>query len=401
MKRRKIYTLISVCLVVVVAFFCLNKPTIVHDLQSTLTKKELTTSSINATFTGDLLFEGPLYEWMDNYQYGDYFDLVKPYLTGDLVVGNQEVLVAGEELGLSGWGYSFNAPYSIGEQLPSLGFNVLTLANNHMNDRGIEGMVNTRKLFDEMNMFTTGMYLSQEERDNVNVIEKNNVKFAFLAYTYSTNTYVDPNDTYAIPYFLDANLNFTEEYQEQLKKDVEKAKENSDVVIVAMHWGQEFTYQLTPSQIEVANYLNELGVDIIIGNHSHCLQPIEYLTSSTGHETFVVYSLGNFVSADVIVDRSSEMFKNMYQVGGILNIDILYDHQKDKTKVENVKLTPFVNHYDQQYQNFKMIPLGQYNEEKAKTHDRRAVSELFTYENILNEIHSLYDETVNVNLEAK
>lgn len=396
MNKKIIMVIIPViCLFAVVMLFK-NDP-IVHSLKETVVKTETTQKEVTASITGDLLFEGPLYEWMDQYQYGAYFDQVKPYLKGDLIIGNQEVLIGGDELGISGWGYSFNAPYKIGEQLPDLGFNVLTLANNHENDRGLAGIKNTRQFFDQINMFTSGMYLSLEERNQTPVIEKNGVRFGVLAYTYSTNTYVGSDYDYAIPYFLDANLQFTEEYKEILKRDVEAAKEVSDVVIVAMHWGTEFTYDLTSSQQAAAEYLNELGVDLIIGNHSHCLQPMEYLTSSSGYETFVIYSLGNFVSADVVVDRSSELFKNMYQVGGIVNLTIEFDTATKKTKIENVTLTPVVNQYENDYQNFRLIPFNQYNETLASQHYRRQYSDLFTYDVIKEQIDQLYDNTITVN----
>ena len=396
MNKKIIFAWIPViCLFALILYFK-NDP-VVHPLKETATKAETTEREVTASITGDLLFEGPLYEWMDNYQFGNYFDQVKPYLKGDLIIGNQEVLVGGDELGISGWVYSFNAPYSIGEQLPSLGFNVLTLANNHENDRGLEGITNTRQLFDKMNMFTSGMYLSQEERNQTPVIEKNGVRFGVLAYTYSTNTYVGSDYDYAVPYFLDENLQFTQEYKDILKRDVEAAKQVSDVVIVAMHWGTEFTYELTYTQQAAAEYLNELGVDLIIGNHAHCLQPMEYLTSSTGHQTFVIYSLGNFVSADVVVDRSSELFKNMYQVGGIVNLTICHDTATKETTIKNVVLTPFVNQYENEYQNFRLIPFNQYNETLASQHYRRQYSDLFTYEVIKEQIEQLYDESIMIN----
>lgn len=396
MNKKIFYALIPVICLIAFTLFYKTTPKI-HSLKETAIKEETTKKEITASITGDLLFEGPLYEWWGDYQYGNYFDQVKPYLKGDLVIGNQEVLVGGDELGISGWGYSFNAPYTIGEQLPSLGFNVLTLANNHENDRGLDGIKNTRQLFDSMNMFTSGMYLSEEERNQTPVIEKNGVRFGILSYTYSTNTYVGDDYRYAIPYFLNGNLEFTQECRDILKNDVEKAKAVSDVVIVSMHWGTEFTYDLTYTQAEAAKYLNELGVDLIIGNHSHCLQPMEYLTSSTGYETFVIYSLGNFVSADVVVDRSSEMFKNMYQVGGIVNLTIEHDVATKKTKIKNVELTPIVNQYESDYQNFRLIPFNQYNETLASQHYRREFSDLFTYDIIKEQIDSLYDNTITIN----
>lgn len=358
------------------------------------TSNKTSNTIINATFTGDLLFETPLYNWWNNYDTSEYFEQVKPYLTGDLVVGNQEVLLGGDKLGISGSGYSFNGPEKLALEVKKAGFNFLTLANNHEYDRGFQGIKNTVECLNKNNMDYTGMYATKQERNNIKIVEKNGVKISFLAYTYGTNQQIEEEYNYAIPYFLEPDLTFSENKKAMLKKDVEKAKSMSDVVIVAMHWGKEFTYELSQSQKQAAKYLNELEVDLIIGNHSHNLQPIEYLYNQQGYETFVVYSLGNFVSADVKVSRASERFKNMYQIGGILNLNINYNKDNKTVHVENVKLTPVVNHYENNYQSFKLIPLKDYNEELCQRHDRSKYCNTFTIENINQEIKQLYKEFI-------
>ena len=104
-------------------------------------KKENPIHTVSLRFTGDILIEDALYNWMgSDYDVRDYFDKVKPYLDADLVIGNQEVVLGGKELGITGSDYTFNAPEEIAAQLPEIGFDVLTFANNHSYDRGMQGI---------------------------------------------------------------------------------------------------------------------------------------------------------------------------------------------------------------------------------------------------------------------
>lgn len=142
---------------------------------------------VSLSFTGDLLFEQGLYDAMENYQFGTYFDEIKPYLKGDLVIGNQEVPIGGKEMGVSGVAFVFNAPEEIASQLHDVGFDIMTLSNNHSYDMGYQGVVNTLENLKNAQIETVGMYATLEAYQNIKVIEKNGIKIAFLAYTYDTN----------------------------------------------------------------------------------------------------------------------------------------------------------------------------------------------------------------------
>ena len=131
-----------------------------------------------------------------------------------------------------------------------------------------------------------------------------------------------------------------------------------------MHWGNEFTFTPNNEQEYLANYLNSLGVDIIIGNHSHCMQPIKWIKGE--HNTLVYYSLGNFVSADHIVDRTGETFTNAYQLGLLSKIDIKME--QEKMTISNIKTEPIINYYNQNLRNFTLIPYNEYTEEQEKSH---------------------------------
>ena len=355
-------------------------------------KKEHPIRSESLSFTGDILIEDALYNWMGKgYDFKNYFDKVTPYLKADLVIGNQEVVLGGETLGITGSDYTFNAPEEIAKQLPEIGFDVLTFANNHSYDRGMQGIVNTRKNLKAAGIQTTGAYEKKEQRDDILVVERNGIRFAILAYTYDTNQWINAENSFAINHFLNEEHMFDDRCKKQLARDVQKAKEQADVVIAAMHWGTEFTYEIDAAQRDAAGFLNEQGVDIIIGNHPHCLQRVETLTNAQGKETFVMYSLGNFVSAAMGVDRASEQFTNMYEIGGIVQCDVELNTKTGETTVKNKKMIPIVNHFDASYDGFRLLPFSSYTEELAAAHGQRTVSSDFTYAWLREQLKQLYD----------
>ena len=118
--------------------------------------------------------------------------------------------------------------------------------------------------------------------------------------------------------------------KEQIKEDVNNAKAQSDVVIVAVHWGKEGHSELSDLQQEYAHYFADLGVDVVIGNHPHLIQPIEKI-----NHTLVIYSLGNFLST----------MKDVYnQLEGMVCLDFV--KKEDEISIENIQYVPLVNHYN-------------------------------------------------------
>lgn len=356
-----------------------------------LTDKEIEekpSNKMSVTLTGDLLFEQGLYDWTDNYNFKDYFDEVKPYLESDLTIGNQEVPIGGSELGVSGVAFTFNAPYEVAHTLSDVGFDFLTLANNHSLDMGVQGIENTRKILDEVKIENTGMYVSEDDRYKIRVVDKNGIKVSILAYTYDTNQYRENN--YNVPVFLNEYGQFDQEHMDMMSSDIKIAKKISDVVFVSMHWGNEFTYDISETQSQVASFLNEQGVDVVIGNHSHCIQPATTLTNSQGKQTIVFYSLGNFVSSAALVDRASPQFQNMYEIGAIAKFDLV---KEDKVSIENIRIVPVVNHFEHEYTNFKLIPFKDYTEDMASRHYQREFNTDFNMEYLTQQIYFVYDDS--------
>lgn len=318
------------------------------------------------TITGDFLYEEPYYEALRNGEDENlYFSKVKKYFQkDDLSIGNMEVVISDGTMELSGVGYSFCAPQSMGHQVINLGMDAMSTSNNHSNDRGMAGRLSTINFFKEnSDILTFGTY---EERDvTKNIKEINGIKFGFLAYTYKTNVTIPKNERYSIGLYRDPDTGtVTEEYKEIIKQETETLRDKVDVLIVAMHWGNEFTFTPTSEQEMLANYLNSLGVDIIIGNHSHCMQPIKWIHGD--HDTLVYYSLGNFVSADHIVDRTGETFTNAYQLGLLSKLTV--NKVDGVVSIDDIRTLPIVDYYDTNLRNFILIPFDEYSSEYEVSH---------------------------------
>lgn len=324
---------------------------------------------VELTMVGDFLYEEPYYKAISAGESKDlYFSKVKKYFQNDgLSLGNMEVVIGNENLKVSGTGFNFCAPEYVGHQVISLGMDVLATANNHSNDRGYEGRLSTLDFFkNNSNITTVGTY--KEDIDITRGIrEENGIKFGFLSYTYGTNIKVEPDLRSTIGLFRDPDGKDHASYEQKLSEEVSALRKQVDVLIVFMHWGVEFTYTPNESQKNLAALLNSLGVDIIVGSHSHSIEPIEWIRTDK-HDTLVYYSLGNFVSADDDISRTGETFDNAYQFGLLSKVDIR--KAKDNIYIENIRTEPIINYYDENMTNFQLVPLTEYNEKLEKSHYR-------------------------------
>ena len=268
---------------------------------------------------GDALIHSAVYGDADtgngNYDFNsmlsEFSDIVPKY---DLAFYNQETILGGTGLGLSSYP-TFNSPYEVGDAFINLGFNLVSLANNHTLDRGRQAIINSKNYWNQKDtIYTAGSYSSYEERDNVVIKEVNGINYAFFAYTESTNGIRIPNGD---NYLVDTYNN------EKAYQDIMKVKDKVDIIIVSMHWGDEYSFNISNRQREIASYLSSLGVKLIIGHHPHVVEPIEYV-----NDTLVIYSLGNFLSAQRGIDRLT---------GLMVSLDIV------KTTIDNVSTISLEN----------------------------------------------------------
>lgn len=270
-------------------------------------------------------------------------DILAPY---DLKFYNQETIIGGKDIGLSSYP-TFNSPDEIGLDLIDTGFNIVNLATNHTLDRGEKAIFYSRKFWKGQDVLAVGSYDSVLDHDKVVIQEKNGIKYAVLGYTTVTNGLKVPNGKEYL-------LNVYDE--EKVKEDIERLRDKVDILIVSMHWGVEYVHEPVASQREIASYLSSLGVDVIIGHHPHVIEPIEYI-----EDTLVIYSLGNFISAQE---------GTMKRVGMIAAFDIekVVKGSEKKVSITNVKADLLWTHH-QKYKNFKVIPFSHLTESELKDHE--------------------------------
>ncbi len=227
-----------------------------------------------------------------SYDFSPSFEIIAPYIReADLAVGNLETTLGGGDRGYSAYPL-FNSPDEIAYALKEAGFDLLCTANNHSLDTGERGLYRTIEVIEETGMKPFGTARSKEERDTPLLVETNGIELAFLAYTYCTNMIPVPEGREYIVNLID---------RERIEEDIRRARQRgADLVIIYMHWGHEYHDTPSEEQKELARFIAEAGGDIIIGSHPHVIQPMEIIQAAkedgAPHETFVAYSLGNFIS---------------------------------------------------------------------------------------------------------
>ena len=286
--KKKISILLLFLLIVLACFIFFNHRSVKVDEKDKLIPKEKD-YSLKLFMVGDALIHSGVY--MDaekpdgTYDFKPMLANLKPIISKyDLAYYNQETILGGKELGYSSYPM-FNSPDEVGDAFIDAGFDLVSLATNHTMDKREIGVLNSVKYWkSKKNVVTSGQWDSWDERNKVRIYEKNNIKYAFFSYTTWTNGLNPPaGKEYLTNIYSD----------EKAKEDILKVRDKVDVVLVAMHWGTEYSLGVSYDQEKIANYLSELGVDVIIGAHPHVVEPVEFINDG---KTFVIYSLGNFIS---------------------------------------------------------------------------------------------------------
>ena len=310
-----------------------------------------TKRSMSLVMVGDALIHDSIYKDAyvgdNNYDFMDMFtdigEIIQDY---DLRYYNQETIIGGKDLGLSNYPM-FNSPDEIGGDLVKTGFNMVSLANNHSMDKREKGILYSVNFWRSLdNVITAGSYDSWDARNEIKVYEQNGIKYAFLSYTIGTNGI-------SLPAGKEYLVNLYDD--EVVKEDIENIKDKVDVIIVAMHWGNEYTHKPNAEQKRIAKYLSDLGVNLIIGSHPHVIQPVDYVG-----DTLVIYSLGNFISSQ----RSLGLNKI---IGLLVGLNIVVED--DKVTFEDLKYELLFT-YDKNYRQFKIIPFSKLNNEILNNYEQ-------------------------------
>lgn len=294
-------------------------------------EKEETDTTFTMTAIGDVMCHNTQY-WdayikeTDDYDFSYVFEDINRYIkTADIAIGSLETSFAGKERGYSNYP-TFNSPDNLAYSLKKLGLDVLSTAGNHCLDMGFSGLFRTIDILDDADISHLGTYQSQEARNTILFKYVKGIKIAFINYTYGTNGIPIPSGKEFCVNLIDKDL---------MKKDIESAKnQNADIIVACMHWGTEYRTTANTEQQELADFLFQNGVDIILGNHPHVLEPMEKRTitleDGTVKDGFVIYALGNF-----ICDQNAENTRNSI----ILNLKIT-KHTDGKISIDKVNYIP-------------------------------------------------------------
>ena len=383
-KKDKVLRIFVVLIILIIGiYFGYNKLLNNHNNISSDSKVNVDdnnhSTSISLIMAGDNLINDKLYNAAKkgdgSYDFKSMYsyikDIVKNY---DLAYYNQETILGGSEIGVSSYP-AFNSPYEVGDATIDTGFNLVSLATNHTLDRGEKAIINSLNYWNnKSNVLTSGSYLSNNDRNKINIKEVNNITYTMLNYTYGTNGIKVPEGKEYLVNIWPCTGNNPDndtkyqEYKEVVKEDILRVRDKVDLLIVAMHFGVEYTHVPTNYQIDMAEFLSSLGVDIIIGTHSHVIMPITYI-----NDTLVIYSLGNFLSAQdtnndynttVGLLSSIKITKNIDKDNNSsiklsdLNNELIYTTNKDGYKIipfSNPDIKDYLNDYERVYNKYANI----------------------------------------------
>lgn len=253
------------------------------------------------------------------YDYSKIFSSLSQYLNAaDYAACTVETTFAeGEYAGFP----LFNSPAELASDLKQAGFSLVNTATDHLLDSGKSGIISTLDTLYTAGLAHTGTYRVKAERDEnkgIALTTENGITLAFLGYTYG----VGEGDLAGYEYM--ANVYAKEQADgsqaidyDMLTSDIDAARELADVVVVFMHWGNEYYTETTNEQYELADFLFEQGADIIIGGHTHVPGEMDLreVTDKNGNKKtgFICYSVGNLVSCQ------NDEYTNLT---GVLNITV-------------------------------------------------------------------------------
>lgn len=371
-KKSKIIIIsaISLCLFFIMSFlavnifkgkvFEINATKIANDDSSV---KNVTISAIGDIMAHDDQLKAQFDKDTNTYSFDNNFKYVKPYISkSDLAIGNLETTLAGPKAKYSSFP-KFNSPDELADAIKDSGVDIVSTINNHTYDRGSDGVYRTLDVLNSKDIEHVGTQKNDED-ENFLIKDVDGVKLGITAYSYgqvygSTTALnglnIDYNDLNNLNIFNSSYVDIAfNEIKDTL--DVMNNKE-SDLQVVILHWGDEYTRQPNEFQKELAKKLCDYGVDIIIGSHPHMVQPIEMIKSDENdNETLVIYSLGNFLS-----NQRNEILNKKYTEDGVIaNIGINKNLNTGETKISNVEYIPtWVNKYNNKNGKltYEIIPL--------------------------------------------
>lgn len=321
-RQYKLLLFLSFFIIFITA--CSNDRSMLHKERSyAIQEKEIETTEVTVSAIGDMLIHRRVYndaKTDSGYDFMPMLQHVEKYLNDTTITfANQETMIGGEELGLSTYP-TFNSPKAVGDALKEIGVNVVSLANNHTLDRGEEVIQSAIRHWETIDMMYVGAYKDEVDRNNLRIFQTDEgISVAFLAYTYGTNGIPVPEGRDFLVNLIDKEL---------MASEIKEAKKQADVIILSLHFGNEYERYPSEEQKDLVQFAADQGVHAVLGHHPHVLQPIDWVEGENGNQTFVVYSLGNFLSGQDKLYR---------QIGGIVKFTIRKVSVVGKDRIEIVE----------------------------------------------------------------
>jgi poly-gamma-glutamate capsule biosynthesis protein CapA/YwtB (metallophosphatase superfamily) len=369
MKRKVLITLLFVLVLSIVGLFYIpkietllsgkDKENSIENVGEVISEVEEEKENINTieiAATGDILIHKEILETQydsesDSYDFKNTLQYVKEYLSNaDLTISNLEGTLSGiENYGFSGYP-SFNAPDELADAMKWAGIDVVNNMNNHSLDRDVKGFYRTRETLEDRGFDIIGTRASEDD-DRYIIKDVNGIKIGIISYSYTMTAEGGVRGLNGIPIssevyplmntFREDSL---EEDFQNMREEIDKMKsDGAEVIIFYMHWGDEYELEPNETQIEIAQFLANNGVDVVFATHPHSLQPIDVIKSDDGlHETSVIYSMGNFLSS-----QRTERIENPYTEDGVIVfVKINKNEDTGEIKVEYPTYLPtWVNWY--------------------------------------------------------
>ncbi|WP_102275651.1 CapA family protein [Cytobacillus massiliigabonensis] len=328
-----------------------------HQPRQTFVEAKSYSQTITLGAIGDILIHDWVYndaKTADGYDFTPMFQHIKQTLhQPDLLLANQETILGGKEIGISSYPL-FNSPQEIGDALKDAGVDIVSTANNHSLDKGEKGLLASLHYLDTIRLPHVGTYKNANEKQKLQVLESNGIRVAYLSYTYGTNGIPVPKGKEFLVNLID---------QKAMKEEITRAKQEADIIVMSIHWGNEYQRFPTAEQKELAQFLADEGVHVIFGHHPHVLQPMEWRKAADGHKTLVIYSLGNFLSGQN---------NNYKDIGGMATVEVTKTLDNDGVKI-SLNAPAFYPTYVskiKRIRNYLVVPLQDADEfglENAKT----------------------------------
>ena len=334
----------------------------------------LTYTDITLLSAGDIMYHMPQVNAAyrsGSYDFSDNFQYVKGIISAaDYAVVNFETTLANQTEYTSF--PCFNSPLASLDSIKDAGFDMLLFANNHCYDYKKPGFLATLGHFQEYGFEYIGAKTDASAKSYM-VKDVKGVKLGLLNYT---DTITQPSGQYytingstindGCEELMDIYVRGQEEkmYTEVAERITELKANGAELIILYIHWGDEYQLKPIEGQKRVAQKLCDLGVDVILGSHPHVVEPMEMLTSQTdpSHSTLCVYSLGNYIS-----NQNRLSFKDLaqdirpYTENGLMVTLTIRKYSTGDVYVKSMEYTPtWVHRYEASGRmNYNVVPLPQ------------------------------------------